>query len=58
MCMEKPDKPIELKLIKYQKNNLSLDKILNIKLNLYNILNKYALKPPKLLNNSKTTLKM
>lgn len=42
MCIRKPiDKPI--KELKYQDNNLCLDNILN-RLNVYNILNKYALK--------------
>lgn len=54
MCI---DKPIELKPVKYQKNNLFLNTILN-SLNLYSILsNKYALNPTKLTNNAKNDLK-
>ena len=48
MCMEKSDKSIKQKQLKYQKNNLSLDNILN-RPNLYSILNKYTLKTNKMI---------
>jgi len=43
---KKINKLIKRKQLKYQKNNLSLDNIFN-RLNLYCILNKYALKLTK-----------
>lgn len=52
MCMKKTEKLIKRKQLKQQENNLLMDNIFN-RVKLYCILNKYALKPIKLLNNVK-----